>query len=482
MHAPTLETGPIIDAALGICVPEEVILKLEKEVGIVRNAIVASLPVVLSRGVPPMMNINLVNLARKIFDDLPDYEKIKFYTYTGEKLTGSSDKNSFRGYGPYITHCLKNLREKWGLNFEDDQQIITGTSGGQDLVTSILKNHIGEGRPHVITAGRTFDRTRKVIDKVLSKREETIKQCGFELPENATSMTGITETAEGLDLAELQFELEQNGPQSVIFIVSHGSNPSGVTTPIDKLVKICELAQAHESKVVMDAAYIELFFDGKNKESLKPLQEYIDNGTASITFTSTKEGGGRGTAHSVGSQALITQILEEKSNERLSVDYQRQWEQMKAEKLTARELRETYGKGNEIETFEEYQQKTLRRFLKASFEAVKGTLTKLDVLGVGKLKLSNPDVTSGYNVSVLFPRDWRQDKEDEFFRLLKKYGIDSSNLESFTVGEKQHDFRSFSAGRPQRGFRIPSGSFTPAKCEVFSGLIAAAFEKVNGGN
>ncbi|MDA1061185.1 MAG: aminotransferase class I/II-fold pyridoxal phosphate-dependent enzyme, partial [bacterium] len=304
-----LESSDLVLHDKAIVMPAATVDQLLAEVSVLtRVHLQGMLPVKLARGVPPFVNDELIRLAEKRF--LHGNEVGAYATYAGDRHEEVPEPNAFRGDAEYIDHVVATLKQEWGLEISPTQ-LITGTAGGQDMITEILDHHILDRNRSVATSNRTFDRTNRHIDRRLrnGQGERRVIQ---------RSSDGINVD----DMVRFYREANQSGKNGVFFVVADGSNPDGYTAKIAELAEICDLAHGYNGEVLIDAAYAGLYFDEADKTDYSKLQKYIDEGVLTIVFTSTKEGGKRGAAYAIGGEDLMGKIFKSRCDQRLSPSYE----------------------------------------------------------------------------------------------------------------------------------------------------------------
>lgn len=399
------------------------------------------LPITLGRGVPrnpQFINHGVIELAGTIFKGM---HANGWTTYSGEKHPDVSDKNAFRGDKEYLKLAVKELEEA-GVS-AGPMNVVTGSQGGQELVTAILQTlHKEEdGEIRFGSTDRTFNRTKDNMADMSAYRLEGIEQ---------------DHTTGELNLDDVSNFFATGKSVGTLYLVPWGGNPDGLDIPMDNLIKVLEAAQDSGGKVVLDGAYLRLNFPGVENHDLSKIEGFIKNGTAYLACTATKEGGERGPAYAVGSSDMMSKVLRKLSNQRLSPDYNKQRTHVYATKL---------GVEDNVKSLLNFRNEEITPALAEQFGSIKSIL---DASGVPL----SADVKTGYNVSILFPRDASEEDAARFFVKLRTYGVVTAGLDAFNV--LPH------AKNQQKGFRFPFGGYSPEECKIASTIIAKAYEETWG--
>lgn len=425
-----LENSPLELPDYTVTVPREVLQDLGDLHGVSREEVLEVLekgPLSIGRGSPPksLENSDLLNLVKHRFlDRFP----VGFPTYKGRSHPEAPEANAFRGDLEYLDLARTILKEEWGLDADIDQ-LFSG-NGGQALVTALMEAVHSDA---FASTELTFDRTKRNMEKIS-------RRTGFSIPQNA----------EGLDMNRVKefFNWHEDG---TLFLVSTG-NPDGVTLSVEQLKDVCELATHYgNGQVILDASYIRLYFDESSKESLAPLQPYL-NSCLSVVFSHTKEGGQRGAAFAVGPKYLIARALAGLNDRDLSPVYQLQVEH------TMMEQAQNLPEG--VLGFQEFLAERLRPRIKASWESVEKGFAESDLLQL------SADVTHGYNVAVhLNDRVER----DAFFKVMAEMGVQSGDLSNFLISNNR------TLG--ERGFRLPFGALSPVQSAFVTAVAKDAAKR-----
>lgn len=429
-----------------IVIPSSVVENIEERTELTRQQIAEKLPINLGRGVPPFTNEALIDMVDEMYLIEQERDNAGFHTYTGRKHEKVSEPNAFRGDRGYIDLAVRILKNEFGLNIQPSQ-LLTGTSGGQDLVTEILDYHQLDEQRRMATTNRTFDRTKRHLIRRMESRMEI----------GALAIISANKSGETvLGNAKRHFSGQRPG---ALFLVDPGSNPDGETMDREELKEIIDIAHKRGGKVVLDGAYARLHHHEEDQLDLSELQEYFDEGTLSMILTATKEGGRRGPAFAVGSEELMKKLMKLRSDRLLSPNYDLQIKHAIMENITVEDLKEL--ELSHLSSFGKFMDSKIRPHLALNFAIVKSILSTVG------MKLSNMNVTHGYNVSVLLP-DETSGKNAEFFAKLRTLGVNSPDLSSFSNRNNED------------GFRIPFGGFSSKECEIFCTLIAQAYKEIYG--
>ncbi len=445
-----MASSPDFKPAKDVVIPEAIISDIESETGKDRNEM--TFPMALGRGVPTETNEDLILLASLYaLRERARVPKV-LSTYTGEKHSKAKlDKNAFRGDKKYLEDVAERLEIEFGLDYNVNQ-IVTGSAGGQELVTSMLELFfLDEEREAFGSTNLTFNRTKNYA--IRHKRK----------------MVGVEHDEEGVDLDSLRDFFEKN-PKGVFFLVHEGGNPDGVSNSIDKVDKMADIAKEYGGVILLDASYARLAFSEKGVGERYPLlRRHLTDGTVSIVFSGTKEGKDRGPAFVYGSEERMTKLLAVHSDKGLSPNYAVQRADYMASGLfaenieNARELfQNIFGKELDASTYRDYLNRNIRPHLSGGFDIVKEKLTAAGI------RLSTEKVEHGYNVCVFFPEGCDDDQSAQFFTTLSSLGVGSGNLDVFIVDKKVH------------GFRIPFGGYTHDELKIMSPLIVEAHQRVFG--
>ncbi|MDD5833020.1 MAG: PLP-dependent aminotransferase family protein [Clostridiales bacterium] len=145
---------------------------------------------------------------------------------------------------------MKRLREVKGINTDgNDMLIITGGQQGLYLLPRIFTN---EG-DRVITEEITY---AGMIDTIRDFRGETV---------------GVRLEDDGPDVADLEEKLKTTERVSFIYLIPTFSNPTGITTSLEKRKAIYELACKYDKLIVEDDPYSDLRYEGEDVPTIKSM-------------------------------------------------------------------------------------------------------------------------------------------------------------------------------------------------------------------
>jgi len=395
-----------------------------------------------------------------------------------------------------------DLAENWSLSI-DKEQILTGTQGAQDLTTKLLRYLTHTEKRVPILTQLTYDRVLRDMKLELGYDYYPLDQVvGGELDYGFNLLTGM------IDL----FRLHKETGGSVMYVVNPGGNPSGWSIAEGTLERACEHASEKNGVIVMDAAYLALYFDQEDKYDIGRFKKNIDNGSLMVVRSATKEGGARGSAYLLGDKDRIKKMLAVKSDKELSPIYEVGAKHVLAETATQEDLdeliltmepilknsnrrEEAQKLLDELESdgimpMERFRQERIRPSLKDSFRNIKSVFQEVGI------ELSNPDVDHGYNVICKLPHDANDEQLSAFFEKVAMYGVVATDLSNFKVNEQLYIDHlvqmkvgmksiglSLSADlseQPYNGFRIPFGGYSPEQCKIIALIIARAYKEIFG--
>lgn len=155
------------------------------------------------------------------------------------------------GYGPLVEKVSERLKKQNILKSTDKVIITTGGQQGIDLGTKAIINP-GDGiaceTPSFIGALNCF-RTYEA------------------------KLYGIPLSEDGLDTDMLDKTLSENKNIKILYIIPTFQNPMGITTSLEKRIKILEICKKHNVLIIEDNPYGELRFKGEDVPTIKSLDE-----------------------------------------------------------------------------------------------------------------------------------------------------------------------------------------------------------------
>ena len=346
------------------------------------------------------------------------------------------DPNTLRGLNIYIQAILEKMKIKYGLDLTP-QNIVTSSNGGF-LLENLTLDHLRSSGYNVGFANPTYNRAQE------REKEMSIGRKG-KMP------SAIKEKADGIDLDEAEDFFKRKFPErrkAVLYLVPWGGNPNGSQTSSEKMVKLCQLAETHGGIIMADGAYMELYFNEKDRADLKAVEKYIKGGQLIIMNTATKEAD-RGSAFLMGSEELMGKILKFGSNTLIAPIYRIQG------------AHTYYYKSPK---YEKFLAEKIRPGLRQRFSNHKNI-----IMEEGGMEFSNPDVVCGYNLEALLPKDANIEQIQQFFQTLLKLAIRIQSSKMFYGDENGNE-----------GIRIPFGGFSAQENIVIAILVKKAYQKVFG--
>ncbi|HHU20627.1 MAG TPA: PLP-dependent aminotransferase family protein [Bacilli bacterium] len=185
----------------------------------------------------------------------PDSFPIKEIQQASEKVLsdyGSSvlQYSSTEGYLPLREYIAERYYQRFGLNVEADEILITsGSQQALDLIGKILLNkgdQVVLERPGYLGAIQAF----------------SIFEPEFQ---------SVALNDDGIDLNQLADTLKAHNPK-LFYTVPNFHNPSGVTYSAENREKIAERLKQHQTILIEDDPYSELRFIG---EDLPPIKKFL---------------------------------------------------------------------------------------------------------------------------------------------------------------------------------------------------------------
>ena len=206
---------------------------------------------------------------REIFKSLTDPEMISFaagnpspQSFPVEKMSLISQDifqndyvNAFQysvteGYTPLRELVKKRLASKFGINYPDDELIITtGGQQGIDLTAKVLCNE----HDVVITEDPSF------IGALNAFRAYN------------TRLVGVENEKDGINVEKLEKAIIENPYCKLIYLIPTFQNPSGTTMSLEKRKKVLELAIKYDVVVIEDNPYGDLRYSGDYVPNIKSL-------------------------------------------------------------------------------------------------------------------------------------------------------------------------------------------------------------------
>lgn len=145
---------------------------------------------------------------------------------------------------------MKRLREVRGIDTSGNEMlIITGGQQGLYLLPRIFTN----SGDRVITEEITY---AGMIDTIRGFRGETV---------------GIRLEEDGPDVDHLEYLLKNTDKVSFIYLIPNFSNPTGITTSLEKRKAIYELACRYDKIIFEDDPYGDLRYEGEDVPTIKSM-------------------------------------------------------------------------------------------------------------------------------------------------------------------------------------------------------------------
>ena len=401
-------------------IPPKIIEEILSKTSWSRQELKNKFPINLGRGIPHKNLINYQEIIKSHHAYWKQYPT-GFPTYKALPIFSTNDPNTFRGFAPFVSLIVKKMKTDFNLIITE-KNIITGSNGGFELINfafDILRSsgyEIGFTNP-------TFNRGQERI-----------------LTLTKNSFFKIKETAKGVDL-NLANQFFKNSKKA-LYLVPWGGNPNGSQMSDNDFLQLCQIAQKNNGKIIADGAYLNLYFNEKDKPQLAKFKEFILNGTLILMMTATKEGGSRGPAFLL--TAENSKIFNLAFNTRLSVIYDAQGQFL------------NYYQSNK---YNDFLKKIIRPQLKNCFNSLQKIFNK-------KVKLSNENVQAGYNVEVILPVSSKSIKAEKFYKKLSTFNINTK------------DSRPFYGKLEKSSFRIPFGGFSVKENILIAMLIRQAHKEI----
>ncbi|HBL84093.1 MAG: GntR family transcriptional regulator [Clostridiales bacterium GWF2_38_85] len=152
------------------------------------------------------------------------------------------------GYPKLISHVTNRLKNKFNIDTENDEIIIT--SGGQQGIDLSAKVLCNEG------------------DTVICEKPSFIGALNAFRSYN-TKLVGINIDSDGINIEELEDALKTTPNVKLIYVIPTFQNPTGICMSLDKRKKVLELAEKYNVMILEDNPYGELRFDGEDISTIK---------------------------------------------------------------------------------------------------------------------------------------------------------------------------------------------------------------------
>ncbi len=173
------------------------------------------------------------NLAAEIFEN---------------ESTAALQYGTTEGYAPLIRDIDERISEKFGINREGDQTLIT--TGGQQGIELACKALCNEGDA-VICENPTFI---GALNAFRSNGAETV---------------GVPLNDDGIDTDKLEEVISVTPNAKILYLIPTFHNPAGITSTLENRKKVYEIALRHNLIIIEDNPYGELRFSGRDVPTIK---------------------------------------------------------------------------------------------------------------------------------------------------------------------------------------------------------------------
>ena len=154
------------------------------------------------------------------------------------------------GYPKLRQYLLSYMKDKYNIGSENDDILIT--TGAQQIMDFATKSLVNEGDV-IITEAPSF------IGSLNTFRSYNAK------------LVGVPVEKDGMNMESLEKALAENKNVRFIYTIPNFQNPSGVTTSLEKRVKMYELAQKYNVLILEDNPYGDLRYSGDYIPAIKTL-------------------------------------------------------------------------------------------------------------------------------------------------------------------------------------------------------------------
>lgn len=184
-----------------------------------------------------------------------NYQKLERYIKRAIKIDGdvSLQYGTSEGYYPLKTKLIEVMKME-GIEVNEEDMIIT--TGGQQAIDLLAKIFLNPGDAIIVEAPSYTG----ALNSFKSYEPEIVS---------------IPVDKDGIKTQQLEDVLEElykkNTQVKFIYIVTNFSNPSGVTTSLERRRKLLDLAKKYNTVIIEDNPYGMLRFEGKSIPSLKEL-------------------------------------------------------------------------------------------------------------------------------------------------------------------------------------------------------------------
>lgn len=197
---------------------------------------------------------------REIFNDLVAAEKGKLFQYS---VT--------RGNAELIDAVREWNRDKKGFEASaEETMLVSGSQQGLDFVARVLidpGDAVFVELPNFIGATASFENFR-------------------------ARMVGVRKTATGMDIGDLRDKIRrvrgEGGRPKLIYVIPNFQNPSGHTWDSDTRRDLLEAAREEDLLIFEDDAYGEIYFSSADREALRPVKSWDDEGRVIYMSTFSK--------------------------------------------------------------------------------------------------------------------------------------------------------------------------------------------------
>jgi 2-aminoadipate transaminase len=155
-------------------------------------------------------------------------------------------------YRPLKAQIVAMMRQR-GVDCREEQILITGgAQQGMNLLTRLLLNPGGQ----VVVEKLTYTGFHQILEQF---------QPGI--------LTVPTDYNSGIDVESIEKLLRRGARPALIYVITDGHNPLGVSLSLDKRIRLVKLARQYCVPIIEDDAYGLLNYDNKHLPPLRALDE-----------------------------------------------------------------------------------------------------------------------------------------------------------------------------------------------------------------
>lgn len=197
---------------------------------------------------PEVVSLSAGNPSEEAFP-AKELEEISLRLFR-ENPIGILQYSVTEGYPKLRQYLLSYMRDKYNIGSENDDILIT--TGAQQIMDFATKSLVNEGDV-IITEAPSF------IGSLNTFRSYNAK------------LVGVPVEKDGMNMESLEKALAENKNVRFIYTIPNFQNPSGVTTSLEKRVKMYELAQKYNVLILEDNPYGDLRYSGDYIPAIKTL-------------------------------------------------------------------------------------------------------------------------------------------------------------------------------------------------------------------